>query len=128
MKVLLDSGVWWYRTLELPLKKPLTDFLKNDVTEWWISPLSVAEMLYKVTHKNLPAPQKTGWQHEMVRGYRIAPFTVEAGQQAGEWKWRHGDPVDRMLAAIALTQGLTLIHIDTVLRDLKGFPNLYFPA
>jgi PIN domain nuclease of toxin-antitoxin system len=128
MKVLLDSGVWWWRALEVPLKKPLADFLANDVTEWWLSPFSLLEMLYKVTHKKLPAPQKSDWLTVATRGYRIAPFTLEAGRQAGEWKWSHGDPIDRCLAATALTQGLTLIHTDKVLRDLPGFPNLYFPA
>jgi PIN domain nuclease of toxin-antitoxin system len=112
----------------LPLKKPLADFLANDVTEWWLSPLSITEMLYKVTHRHLPAPNRTSWLADAVRGFRIAPFTLEAGQQAGEWKWSHGDPIDRCLAATALTQGLTLIHTDKVLRELSGFPNLYFPA
>jgi len=128
LKVLLDSGVWWYRTLELPLKKPLLEFLKHDVTEWWLSPLSVSEMLYKVTHKKLLSPNGSEWLQDMVRGYRIAPLTIEAGRIAGEWKWRHGDPIDRMLAAVALTEGLTLIHTDKVLKELSGFPQIYFPA
>ena len=33
MKVLLDSGVWWRKSGKLPMKKPLADFLENDVTE-----------------------------------------------------------------------------------------------
>jgi len=128
VKALLDSGVWWRWTFDLPLKKPLADCLDQDVTEWWLSPLSVTEMLCKITHKNLPAPGFAGWEQEMLRGYRIAPFTLEAGRQAGEWKWRHGDPIDRCLAAVALTEGLTLIHTDKVLKELLGFPQLYFPA
>jgi PIN domain nuclease of toxin-antitoxin system len=128
MNVLLDSGVWWRWSGKLPMKKPLADFLANDVTEWWLSPLSLCEMLYKVTHKKLPAPQKPGWLAEATRGYRIAPFTREAGKLAGEWKWSHGDPIDRCLAAVALTQGLTLIHTDTKLKGLSGFAHLYFPA
>ena len=54
MRVLLDSGVWWRFAGKLPMKKALTDFLANDVTEWWLSPFAVAEMLYKVKHKKTP--------------------------------------------------------------------------
>jgi PIN domain nuclease of toxin-antitoxin system len=85
-------------------------------------------MLYKVKFKGLPAPTHAGWLSEALAGYRPALLTMEAGQQAGEWDWPHGDPVDRCLAAVALTQGLTLIHTDTVLKRLEGFPQKYFPA
>ena len=128
LKVLLDSGVWWWWAAKSPLKKPLTDFLAHDVTEYWLSPLSVSEMLYKVGHKKLPVPPVANWLDEMLRGYQTAPLSLEAGRIAGSWKWRHGDPIDRMLAAIALTEGLTLIHTDKVLKELSGFPQIYFPA
>lgn len=128
MKVLLDSGVWWRKSGKLPMKKPLADFLENDVTEWWLSPFAVAEMLYKVKHKKLPAPVGADWLNESLQGYRIAPFTIEAGKIAGSWNWKYGDPVDRCIAAVAVSEGLTLIHTDTVLKNLAGFPQLYFPA
>jgi PIN domain nuclease of toxin-antitoxin system len=128
MKVLLDSGVWWKYALHLPFKKSLSDFLAGPDIEWWLSPFSVVEMLYKVEHRKLPAPTHKGWLDEAVAGYRVAPFSMAAGIKAGRWEWEHGDPVDRCLAAIALTEGLTLIHTDTVLRDLHGFPHKYFPA
>lgn len=128
MRVLLDSGVWWRKALHLPMRKALADFLAHDVTEWWLCPLSPAEMLYKVKFRKLPAPTHDGWLPQALNGYRTAPFTMEAGAQAGRWDWAHGDPVDRCLAAVALTQGLTLIHTDTVLKDLGGFPQKFFPA
>ena len=128
MKVILDSGVWWRMSLHLPMKKPLAYFLAHDVSEWWLSPFAVAEMLYKMKHKKLPAPQNAGWLEEAVRGYRVAPFSMAAGIRAGSWNWQHGDPVDRCMAAIAVEEGLTLIHTDTVLKKLNGFPQLYFPA
>ena len=128
MKVILDSGVWWRMSLRLPMKKPLADFLKHDVTEWWLSPFAASEMLYKVNHKKLVAPADADWLAEAVRGYRIAPFSLAAGIRAGNWNWQHGDPVDRCMAAIAVEEGLTLIHTDKILKDLTGFPQRYFPA
>ena len=35
--------------------------------------------------------------------------------------------VDRVLAAIAKEQNLLLVHTDTVLKKLTGFPQKYFP-
>ena len=128
MKVLLDSGVWWRKSGKLPMKKPLADFLEHDVTEWWVSPFAMSEMIYKVKHKKLPAPQGENWLADALRGYRIAPFSLAAGIRAGNWNWQHGDPVDRCMAAIAVEEGLTLIHTDRILKDLTGFPQLYFPA
>jgi len=128
MKILLDSGVWWNYAMRVPLKKPLASFLASKEIEWWLSPFAVLEMLYKVKHRKLPAPAHEGWLKEAVAGYHIAPFSLAAGIQAGQWDWAHGDPIDRCMAAIALTEGLTLIHTDTVLQDLAGFPHKYFPA
>jgi PIN domain nuclease of toxin-antitoxin system len=126
MKALLDSGVWWRHAMRLPMRKNLAGFLENEVAEWWLSPLSVGEMLFKVKHRRLPAPTHTGWLNEAVSGYRIAPLSFSAGVKAGQWDWEHGDPVDRFLAAVALTEGLTLIHTDERLKVLDGFPQKYF--
>lgn len=60
-------------------------------------------VLYKWRHRKLPAPDPEGWLSEATSGYRIAPVTLEAGRVAGLWEWSHGDPVDRLLAAIAQT-------------------------
>ena len=128
MKVLLDTGVWWRRTFGLPIQPALRRFLEQAVTEWWLSPLSVAEMTYKITHKGLPAPKDPGWLVLALQGYNLAPISFEAGRVAGSWPWKHGDPVDRCLAAVALVEGLTLVHTDTKLKRFSGFPQRYFPG
>jgi PIN domain nuclease of toxin-antitoxin system len=128
MKALLDSGVWWARWHGLPLHSGLQEALK-EVTEWWLCPLSIAEMLYKWRHKPkvLPGPNPALWLNRSLSGFRMASISPAAAQLAGLWDWRHGDPVDRLLCAVAKTEGLTLIHTDTVLKDLPGFPQRYFP-
>ena len=127
MRALIDSGLWWRRYHGLPLSRRLSRFLEQEVSEYWLCPLSVQEMLYKWRHRRLPAPDPTGWLAEATAGYRIAPVTLEAGRVAGLWEWSHGDPVDRLLAAIAQSEGLTLVHTDQRLRPLTGFPQRYFP-
>lgn len=128
MRALIDSGVWWNRYHGLPLHPRLVATL-NTVTEWYLCPLSIEEMLYKWRHKpkHLPAPDPATWLDHSLQGYRPALLTFESARQAGLWDWPHGDPVDRALAAIARTEDLRLIHTDMVLKDLPGFPQLYFP-
>src|ERR1039457_3861012 len=128
MKVILDSGVWWRVSLRLPMKKPLADFLKHDVTEWWLSPFAAAEMLYQVNHKKLVAPQDHNWLAEAMRGYRIAPFSLAAGIRAGNLDWEQGGPVGRLMAGNGGGGRLALVHSGLVLKNLTGFPQLYFPA
>ena len=57
MKALIDSGVRWRRYHGLPLHPRLRATL-GQVTEWYLCPLSIEEMLYKWRHKPqmLPAP------------------------------------------------------------------------
>lgn len=129
MKALIDSGIWWRRFHRLPLPKKLEEAF-DEVTEWWLSPLSVAEMLFKWRHKpgTLPAPPPEIWLERSLQGYRLAPLTFEAARLAGTWGWKHGDPVDRLLAGIAKAGDLTLWHTDTKLKGLPGFPQRYFAA
>lgn len=129
MKVLLDSGIWWRRFHQLPLAPNLKALLAHPDTEFWLCPVSVEEMLFKWRHKphHLPAPHPDTWLMESLRGFRLAPVTWAAARLAGLWDWQHGDPVDRLLAAVAKTEDLTLVHTDTVLKDLPGFPQRYFP-
>lgn len=128
MRALIDSGVWWNRYHGLPMHSGLVAALET-VTEWNLCPLSIEEMLFKWRHKNktLPAPDPETWLADSLQGYRPALLTFESAQVAGLWEWKHGDPVDRALAAIAKVEGLTLIHTDTTLKDLPGFPQRYFP-
>ena len=128
MKALIDSGVWWNRYHGLPQHPKLLAALET-VTEWYLCPLSIEEMLYKWRHKpqKLPGPNPNEWLLHSLQGYRPALLTFESATQAGLWDWTHGDPVDRALAAIAKTEGLTLLHTDTVLKELPGFPQQYFP-
>ncbi len=74
----------------------------------------------------MPPPDQ--WLEESLQGFKPALLTFESARLAGSWDWPHGDPVDRALAAIAKVEGLTLIHTDTRLKNLPGFPQRYFKA
>jgi PIN domain nuclease of toxin-antitoxin system len=129
MRLLIDSGVWWWHFHGLPLDPALSALMRDGTHEFHLCPLSIAEMLYKWRHKpgQLPAPHPDQWLENSLKNYRLAHLSKDAARLAGIFDWKHGDPVDRCLAALAKTEGLTLIHTDTVLKDLPGFPQRYFP-
>ena len=104
----------------------LREFLKDGIKEAYLCPVSVFELLYKVRIGKEPEPNIADWRTRIVAGFKLAPVSTEAAVVAAEWDWEHGDPMDRILAAVALTENLTLIHTDTRLRNLKGFPHRYF--
>lgn len=127
-RYLLDSGVWWRYQARGPLAKGAVELIEADGNELWISPLSVYEILRKISRGKLSAPRDTAWQDRILAGYRMTQVTGPAARLAAEWPWENRDPFDRMLAATAKIEGLTLVHTDTVLKGLAGFPQLYFKA
>jgi PIN domain nuclease of toxin-antitoxin system len=128
MKVLLDTGVWWRWMTKGPLRRTLLEFLDKEASEFYLCPLSVLEAFYKVERQRLSEPQDKDWRTRIVEGFKLAPVTFESARLAAEWTWAHGDPVDRILAAVAATQNLTLVHTDRVLKDFAGFPQRYFKS
>ncbi|MDO5617962.1 type II toxin-antitoxin system VapC family toxin [Kocuria sp.] len=57
--------------------------------------------------------------HIMRLGARVLDITWQHAKLAGDLDWSHRDPFDRMLAAQALTESLTLVSTDRVFDDLS---------
>lgn len=126
MQALLDTGVWFRRYHRLPMGPALQQYL-DQVTEFYLSPLSVAEISYKWQRGKLPdVPDPQSWVVHSLENFLLLDLSPEAALKAGLWPWAHGDLVDRSLAALAAESGITLIHTDKVLRNLKGFPQRWF--
>ncbi len=126
MRALLDTGVWFRRYHRLPMSRALRQYL-DEVTEFYLSPLSIAEISYKWQRGKLPeVPDPRTWVAHAVENFIMIDLSSAAALQAGLWPWTHGDLVDRALAAISAESQLTLIHTDKVLRDLPGFPQKWF--
>jgi predicted nucleic acid-binding protein len=128
MKVLLDTGVWFRRYFQLPQKATLLRFLDVEVTEFYLSPLSIAELTFKWQRGNLKGiPDPECWIQHATNNFIMVNPSSAASLQAGLWDWDYGDLVDRVLAAIAKEHDLILVHTDKVLKDFAGFPQKYFP-
>jgi len=128
MKVLVDTGVWFRRYFGLPMKPSLRRCLEGEVAEFHLCPLSVAEIAFRWRRGRLPGvPDPALWVEHSLENYVAEPPSVAVCRQAGLWDWPHGDLVDRILAAIAAERDLVLVHTDSVLKGLSGFPQRYFP-
>ena len=126
MRALLDTGVWFRRYHRLPMSRALRQHL-DQVTEFYLSPLSVAEISYKWQRGKLPqVPDPQTWMVHSLENFILLDISPAAALQAGLWPWSHGDLVDRSLAALAAESGIPLVHTDKVLRDLEGFPQKWF--
>lgn len=52
-------------------------------------------------------------------------LTVEHGRLAGDLEWDHRDPFDRLLAAQAIVEGLTLVTKDRAFSGLHGLRTIW---
>ena len=112
----------------LPMKAPLRKCLEEEVSEFHLCSLSVAEIAFKWRRGRLPGvPDPKEWVAESRRSYQVRTPDQLICLRAGGWDWPHGDLVDRIVAAMAVEKGLVLVHTDSALKDLHGFPQRYFP-
>jgi len=108
------------------MSRALRQYL-DEVTEFYLSPLSIAEITYKWQRGKLPqVPDPRTWVAHAVENFIMIDLSPAGALQAGLWPWAHGDLVDRSLAAISSESEITLVHTDKVLRDLPGFPQKWF--
>lgn len=106
----------------------LRRFLDKEITEFHLCPLSVAEITFKWRRGRLAGvSDPADWVSHALENFVLESPSATATQRTGAWDWPHGDLVDRVLAAIAKERDLPLVHTDTVLKKLPGFPQKYFP-
>ena len=67
-----------------------------------------------------------GYAHHLDRlGVDRLPITEEHALLAGSLQWTHRDPFDRMLAAQAMIESLTLVTEDSALASLPGLATVW---
>lgn len=128
MRILVDTGVWFRFTRRLPLARKVEAALDDSGSQRFLCPISSMEVVRKWRSGRLPCPDPTTWMDLALEGFEILSITEPIARQAALWEWEHRDPADRLIAATARLHGIELWHTDTVLRDLKGFPQRYFNA
>lgn len=85
----------------------------------FVCPITVWEISRKIALGKLERPAPPGFNgslSEWLRhaGYRVLPMTWDACERANALPAHHKDPMDRMLIALALDRGMTVITDDDV--------------
>jgi PIN domain nuclease of toxin-antitoxin system len=122
MRLLLDTHVFLWAVAE---PKRLSSKARSSITKLenqiFVSPVTAYELSYKHRQGKLPAGAAivTSFGRQVAHLYASelavsSPHTLAAGQL----DWDHNDPFDRMLAAQAMVEGLTLVTAD---EDLQAF-------
>ena len=83
MKALLDTGVWFRRYHRLPMGRAMLKCLE-EITEFHLSPLSVAEISFKWSRgRLLGVPDPAGWVPHALENFILLNLSPEAALRAG---------------------------------------------
>lgn len=121
MKYLLDTHIWLWALLEPNrISVHVADILNDSDNELFLSPISVWETLILAEKGRIslrPSPEE--WVLEALsKGFvQEAKLTHTIARMSRQIDLPHQDPADRFIAATAWEGGLTLLTVDTNLRQ-----------
>lgn len=122
MRVLLDTHalLWWF--VDDPrLSKRFAEILDDKTSIVHVSAATAWEIATKHRAGRLPqADGLVGHLGDLLRQWHFEPLSVSVahGERAGRLIASHRDPFDRMLAAQAIEEDLTVLTIDPQLAAL----------
>lgn len=123
MKLLLDTHALVRVWLDAPqVSATVRTAVLDEANEITVSPASVWEMATK--HRLGRWPDAGPLLNDFDRlvsasGYRVLPISAAHAHLAGAMAGEHRDPFDRLLAAQAIRDHLTLVTVDPA---FAGFP------
>ena len=124
MKLLLDTHIWLWSTLEPQrLSRRVHKALIDPENELWLSPVSVGELIVLLRKGRLTLRDDVAaWVAKTMQDLELteAPLTVEVALAMSAISFSHGDPADHFLAATAKVFDLTLVTADEHLMHLPG--------
>ncbi len=122
MEALLDTHalIWWV-TGDKRISPRLRRLIGDAETDVYVSAATAWEIAAKARIGKLEAPQ--GLLLDFVAaveslGFLPLPITLHHGSDAGRLRGAHRDPFDRMLAAQARAERLTLMSVDPAFAAL----------
>lgn len=122
MRLLLDTHTLFWAVIDEALLSPnARAALRSLQNESYVSVASVWEMAIKVGLGKWPeaAELVDNFEREIVAtGFRLLPISPQHARTAGLMQAAHRDPFDRLLAAQAQIEGLTLVTADAKVQGL----------
>lgn len=126
---LLDThALLWALTAPDRLGPAALEVIADADSTLWVSAASAWEIATKNRRGRLGQADGllAGYSRHLIRlGATELPITSDHALLAGTLDWEHRDPFDRMIAAQAMIEGLTLITGDAQLRSLGGVATLW---
>jgi PIN domain nuclease of toxin-antitoxin system len=113
--------IWWLGETEL-LPMGVFDLLSDRTIDVFVSPVSAMEISTKFRIGKLAKAARFAGRIEAViaeEGFRDLPVTPAHGDLAGSFASSNNDPWDRLLAAQAKLENLTLVSNDSKMDDFE---------
>jgi PIN domain nuclease of toxin-antitoxin system len=122
VRLLIDTHVlFWSVMSPIQLSPAARRVLEAEDSELFVSIATAWEMAIKVGAGKWPEAQPLldNFETELAAAeIRLLPISVLHARTAGQIQSRHRDPFDRLLAAQAIAEGLTLVTADAKLAGL----------
>ncbi len=94
--------------------------LEDPANTRWLSPISLVEIAIKVRTRKLtlPDPYPVMFPSRLfANDIHLLPLEVDHIEPLTTLPMHHKDPFDRLIAAIALVEGMTVVSPDTAFDD-----------
>jgi PIN domain nuclease of toxin-antitoxin system len=119
MRVLLDTHafIWWYED-DARLSSAASQAIA-DAAEGFLSVASCWEMAIKASRRKLTLAKpldRLVAEQLGLNGLLLLPIDLDDVAQVATLPFHHRDPFDRMLAAQALSDDLTIVSADPIFR------------
>ena len=128
MRLLLDTcTLLWFLTNDAKLGAVAKAAIEDPGNERWLSPISLLEIALKFRLGKLPLPAPFGVLFPadlLAEDIHLLPLELSNIEPLTTLPLHHRDPFDRLIAATALVEGLTLISPDHTF-DAYGVSRLW---
>jgi PIN domain nuclease of toxin-antitoxin system len=122
VKYLLDThALYWWLFLPDHLSQTARETIAAPDAQCFVSAISAYEMSYKHHRGRWPEIAMLVAAFEEIcrsEGFTVLPLNAAHAARAGAFPVTHRDPFDRMIAAQALVEGLTVVSNDAA---VEGF-------
>src|SRR5262245_15946706 len=128
MRLLLDTHtLLWFLADDPKLTLVAKTAIEDPANERWLSPISLLEIALKHRLGKLPLPASFGTLFPaalLAEDIHLLPLEAQHIEPLTTLPMHHRDPFDRLIAATAQVEGLTLVSADAVF-DTYGLARLW---
>jgi len=129
VKYLLDTQTFLWAVREsIKLSVSAKKAIEDENSEIFVSPITAYEIMNKYRIGKLPEYAYVAENYlEILQNFGAEELLISTKHLhfAGKFEWSHRDPFDRMLAAQAFTENMTLISSDPEFKALPWLSRLW---